>query len=101
MHLHIGEPKTGTTYIQAMLFHHQERLRDAGVLVPGRNLDHIRAGHDMLGRSKTAGTHSTEGAWEALVDEIDASPLPHACHLDGDADPRAASPGVACGRRVR
>ena len=78
VHLHIGEPKTGTTYIQAMLFHHQEQLRDAGVLVPGKNLDHIRAGHDILGRTKTAGTHSTEGAWEDLVEQIESSELPHA-----------------------
>ena len=78
VHLHIGEPKTGTTYLQAMLFHHQSRLREAGVLVPGKNLDHIRAGHDVLGRSKTAGTHSTEGAWEDLVEQIEASDLPHA-----------------------
>jgi hypothetical protein len=78
VHLHIGEPKTGTTYVQAMLFHHQARLADAGVLIPGRNLDHIRAGHDVLGRSKTAGTHATEGAWEALADEIAGSDLPHA-----------------------
>lgn len=70
VHLHIGEPKTGTTYIQAMLFHHREQLLAAGLLVPGRNLDHIRAGHDILGRARTAGTHSTEGAWDELAAEI-------------------------------
>ena len=78
VHLHIGEPKTGTTYIQAMLFHHQQQLHEAGLLVPGRNLDHIRGGHDVLGRAKTAGTHETEGAWQRLCDEVAASPLPHA-----------------------
>ena len=78
VHLHIGEPKTGTTYVQAMLFHHQGQLGDAGVFVPGKNLDHIRAGHDVLGRTKTAGTHSTEGAWEDLVKQIESSDLPHA-----------------------
>jgi len=78
VHLHIGEPKTGTTYIQTMLFHHQRQLHEAGLLVPGRNLDHIRGGHDVLGRTKTAGTHETEGAWQKLSDEIAASPLPHA-----------------------
>jgi hypothetical protein len=77
VHLHIGEPKTGTTYIQAMLFHHQQQLNEAGLLVPGRNLDHIRGGHDVLGRAKTAGTHETEGAWQALCDETTASSLPH------------------------
>jgi hypothetical protein len=94
VHLHIGEPKTGTTYLQGMLFHHQNRLQNAGVLVPGRNLDHIRAGHDVLGRSKTAGTHATEGAWEGLVEEIEASELPHAVismeMLTRARDPQAA-----------
>jgi hypothetical protein len=51
-----------------MLFHHQQQLHEAGLLVPGRNLDHIRGGHDVLGRAKTAGTHETEGAWQALCD---------------------------------
>ena len=78
VHLHIGEPKTGTTYLQAMLFHHQRQLHEEGLLVPGRNLDHIRGGHDVLGRTKTAGTHDTEGAWQGLSDQIVASPLPHA-----------------------
>lgn len=78
VHLHIGEPKTGTTYLQAMLFQHQEQLLQAGVLVPGRNLDHIRAGHDVLGRARTAGTHSTEGAWAGLADEIVNHDAPHA-----------------------
>jgi hypothetical protein len=78
VHLHIGEPKTGTTYLQAMLFHHQQRLLDAGLLVPGRNLDHIRAGHDILGRARTAGTHSTEGAWDELAAEIIGHAANHA-----------------------
>jgi hypothetical protein len=94
VHVHIGEPKTGTTYIQAMLFHHRERLRDAGVLVPGKNLDHIRAGHDVLGRAKTAGTHSTEGAWQKLVASIESSDLPHAV-VSMEMLTRARGPQVA------
>ena len=30
--LHVGLPKTGTTYLQAVLAAHREALREAGVL---------------------------------------------------------------------
>lgn len=35
VYLHIGAPKTGTTYIQDTLWAHRDALRGAGVLVPG------------------------------------------------------------------
>ena len=35
VYLHIGAPKTGTTYIQDTLWAHRDVLRAAGVLVPG------------------------------------------------------------------
>ncbi|MFZ0323489.1 MAG: hypothetical protein WAN48_05070 [Actinomycetes bacterium] len=78
VHLHIGEPKTGTTFIQALLFHNQAALRANGVLVAGNKLDQIRGGHDVLGRAKTAGTHDTSGAWQRLAAEIQAFDGPHA-----------------------
>src|ERR1700750_2464925 len=33
--LHIGLPKTATTYLQTILWGHQEQLADQGVLMPG------------------------------------------------------------------
>lgn len=35
--LHIGAPKTGTTYLQAVLFRNRRALRAQGILVPGKN----------------------------------------------------------------
>jgi hypothetical protein len=32
--LHVGPPKTGTTYLQEMLWRHRERLEDAGITLP-------------------------------------------------------------------
>ena len=32
--LHVGLPKTGTTYLQALLADHRDELRDSGVLYP-------------------------------------------------------------------
>lgn len=78
VHLHIGEPKTGTTYVQALLFHNAEVLRQRGLLVPGTKLDHIRAGHDVLGRQRTAGTFDTSGAWDELAQTVSDSDAPAA-----------------------
>ena len=42
--LHIGLPKTGTSYLQSILWSHRDELRAAGVLVPGRERrDHLWA----------------------------------------------------------
>lgn len=35
VYLHIGAPKTGTTYLQDALWAHESGLRSAGILVPG------------------------------------------------------------------
>ena len=40
--VHIGLPKTGTSYLQAILWPARTRLRDAGLLLPGdRKSDHL------------------------------------------------------------
>lgn len=42
--LHLGLPKTGTSYLQTILWSHREQLRAAGLLVPGRERrDHLWA----------------------------------------------------------
>jgi len=42
--LHIGLPKTGTSYLQAILWSHRDQLRAAGMLLPGRERrDHLWA----------------------------------------------------------
>jgi hypothetical protein len=44
VYLHVGSPKSGTTYLQRVLETNRERLADAGVLVVGENhLDRIHA----------------------------------------------------------
>jgi hypothetical protein len=62
--LHIGAPKTGTTFLQAVLFHNQARLADSGVLVPGRNRrDHGFAATGI--RQPADGPRRAD--WERLV----------------------------------
>ncbi len=42
VYLHIGLPKTGTTYLQTVMWADRERMRDQGVLLPGRERrDHL------------------------------------------------------------
>lgn len=37
VYFHIATPKTGTTYLQSILWSNRKRLRKAGVLLPGKN----------------------------------------------------------------
>ena len=59
VYLHVGTPKSGTTYLQAGLWQNREPLRDLGLLFPGRGpFDHNRAsivvrnGKHLPGRRK-------------------------------------------------
>lgn len=66
--LHVGTMKSGTSYLQSLLFAQQAALRDAGVLVPGSAWsDQMRGVKQVLAR----GPHP---AWERLVEEIAAHP---------------------------
>jgi len=74
VYLHLGTPKSGTTYIQAVLSANRERLqRKDHLLFPGPSwVDQVRAARDV--RNLTPQGHQspeTEGAWQRLVDQID------------------------------
>ena len=68
--LHVGLPKTGTTYLQALLAENRDRLRAAGVLYPfirpGRDVP--RGGGDPWQRTPSSGCAADEvaGTWAAL-----------------------------------
>jgi hypothetical protein len=71
IYLHIGAPKTGTTYLQGVLFDHRARLAETGILYPGRYAEaHFEAVVDL--RDISFGGHRDEtwrGRWRRLVDE--------------------------------
>ncbi len=49
VHLHIGSPKTGTTYIQNTLWANRATLKDDGVLLPGQSrFSRVQAASDMM-----------------------------------------------------
>lgn len=72
VYLHIGLPKTGTSYLQEVLWQSREQLSTAGVLVPGTNRHAQRmAVWDLMGR-RLRGVDQPEvaGSWQALVQAV-------------------------------
>ena len=74
MFLHIGLPKTGTTYLQQVVWSNRDRLRKAGLFVPGfGHREHLWAALDLQERPRLAKRHAdAPGAWQRLVDEASA-----------------------------
>lgn len=66
--LHIGTPKAGTTYLQTALWFNQARLREAGVLLPGRTAFHHNLAATAVRRGWSLPRPSA--VWESLVEEI-------------------------------
>ncbi len=83
MFLHIGEPKSGSSYLQALMWANQSFLRTHGILLPGRGpADHYQAGSDLQGDPVRDGRSRRPEAWQWLVDRIDASDAPAAIISD-------------------
>ncbi|GAA1925270.1 hypothetical protein GCM10009737_28770 [Nocardioides lentus] len=70
--LHVGGPKSGTTYLQAVLREHAETLAGAGVLVAGREqVDLVHAAMVLRGDARLDGLPPrAHRAWDRLVDEV-------------------------------
>lgn len=71
--LHVGLPKSGTTYLQAMLKENKQRLMDsANLLFPGSKwYDQVVAVRDVRGMQVPLSRRAeTEGGWQRLVEEM-------------------------------
>lgn len=68
--IHVGSPKTGTTFLQAVVWRNRAPLEAAGVRLPGQSLHkHFQAALDVRGTPGRARfPEQTEGAWRRLVD---------------------------------
>src|SRR5690348_8216275 len=76
--LHIGEPKTGTTFLQQIMWGNRAELAAHGVVLPGHHpQDHFRASQDLRGVEKLPGdpAGSWTGEWEILARQ--AAQAPH------------------------
>jgi hypothetical protein len=76
VYLHVGTPKSGTTYLQAGLWQTREQLRGLGFLFPGRSpFDHNRAsivvrnGKHLPGRKK-----GVPALWQRFTEQAAAHP---------------------------
>jgi hypothetical protein len=78
-YLHIGAPKSGSSYLQSLLWKNRGALMRDGVYVPGRSqADHFWAGTDFRGRSYVtqAPSDSWRGAWDRLIDDTERAGYP-------------------------
>ena len=69
---HIGEPKTGTTFLQQVMWSNRAELASQGVVLPGHHAqDHFRASQDLRGIQKLASdpAGSWAGEWDILAQQ--------------------------------
>ena len=70
VYLHIGEPKTGTTFLQDALWANRARLAGQGLRLPGySDRDHSRASRDLRETPRPASDPADPwvGEWDVLV----------------------------------
>ena len=70
VYLHIGEPKTGTTFMQQAMWANRARLAAQGVMLPGySHRDHNRASRDLREAPRLAGDPAAPwlGEWDVLT----------------------------------
>lgn len=69
--LHVGLPKTGTTFLQTILWEHRDLLERRGLRYPGRRrLDHYNAFQQVRRRSRGKPVDRADAAWDRLVGEL-------------------------------
>lgn len=73
VHLHVGTPKSGTTFLQRELSRNRDLLREHGYLYPGEDQSHFIATMSLRRRGFRGHTYDrAEGAWQRIVDEVNA-----------------------------
>jgi len=71
--LHVGTPKTGTTYLQDVCFLNRELLREHGILYPAERFDaHFLAALDLMRLPWGGLEEQAVGAWDRLAAEVRA-----------------------------
>ncbi|NDU77927.1 hypothetical protein GWI34_35755 [Actinomadura sp. DSM 109109] len=73
VYLHIGAPKSGTTFLQGVLWRSAAALSEAGVLVPGGSFAaHVRATRDLRGVEPEPDEPGPawDGAWDRLAGQV-------------------------------
>lgn len=69
--LHVGSPKTGTSFVQDILFTHRDALRERGILYPADRHDaHFLAALDLMELPWGGLEREASGAWNRLAAEV-------------------------------
>src|SRR5262245_40446517 len=70
--LHVGCPKTGTGFLQGVVWSNREALRQQGLLLPGTSAhDHYQASVYVRGaHARRARADHIEETWRRLADEV-------------------------------
>jgi len=77
VYLHIGEPKTGTTFLQQVMWSNHAQLAAQGIVLPGySHRDHSRASRDLREAPRMAGdpAASWAGEWDVLTGQALRAP---------------------------
>jgi hypothetical protein len=77
VYLHVGEPKTGTTFVQQVMWTNKAELREAGLLLPGpRPMAHWRAAQDLrdVPQIPNDPVGPNKGAWDKLARQVLKAP---------------------------
>ena len=69
--LHVGTPKTGTSYLQDVLFRNRDHLEARGILYPADRFDaHFLAALDLMRLPWGGLEREAVGAWDALAERV-------------------------------
>jgi hypothetical protein len=69
--VHVGAPKTGTSYVQDLLFRNREALAEAGTLYPADRFDaHFLAALDLMELQWGGLEKQAVGAWDRLAEQV-------------------------------
>ncbi len=78
VYVHVGEPKTGTTFLQDVLWGNRPVLAARGIVLPGYNQrDHIRARRDLRDEPRQSSDLADPwaGEWDVLAGQALRAPV--------------------------
>ncbi len=75
VYLHIGAPKTGTTYLQTLLTKNRDSLLHHGIFYPDLKAEaHHKAAWDLRDTpDQREGTKGIDGTWQSIVDRVNSA----------------------------
>lgn len=73
--VHLGLPKTGTSYLQTILWSARDRLAQDGIVLPGRERrDHLWASRVVRGEKMDGASKVQRSSWQRLRQELASAP---------------------------